>query len=53
LARRKIDEAHGYKNLQTASNIPDASIDGSQRASDLDMKIGYLRERNGKRVDDP
>ena len=45
-----IDEAHGYKNLQTASNIPDASIDGSQRASDLDMKIGYLRERNGKRV---
>ena len=45
-----IDEAHGYKNLRTASNIPDASIDGSQRASDLDMKIGYLRRRNGKRV---
>jgi N12 class adenine-specific DNA methylase/SAM-dependent methyltransferase len=45
-----IDEAHGYKNLRTASNIPDAVIDGSQRASDLDMKIGYLRRRNGKRV---
>jgi N12 class adenine-specific DNA methylase len=45
-----VDEAHGYKNLRTMSNIPDAAIDGSQRASDLDMKIGYLRQRNGKRV---
>ena len=45
-----VDEAHGYKNLRTPSNIPDAAIDGSMRASDLDMKIGYLRERNGKRV---
>jgi N12 class adenine-specific DNA methylase len=32
-----IDEAHGYKNLNTASNITDAAIDGSMRASDLDM----------------
>jgi hypothetical protein len=46
----KVDEAHGYKNLRTPSNIPDAAIDGSMRASDLDMKIGYLRERNGRRV---
>jgi N12 class adenine-specific DNA methylase len=45
-----IDEAHGYKNLRTLSNIPDAAIDGSMRASDLDMKIGYLRRRNGARV---
>jgi N12 class adenine-specific DNA methylase len=45
-----IDEAHGYKNLRTASNISDAAIDGSMRASDLDMKISYLRKRNGKRV---
>ena len=45
-----VDEAHGYKNLRTISNISDAAIDGSQRASDLDMKIGYLRRRNGKRV---
>jgi N12 class adenine-specific DNA methylase/SAM-dependent methyltransferase len=45
-----VDEAHGYKNLRTPSNIPDAAIDGSMRASDLDMKISYLRERNGKRV---
>jgi N12 class adenine-specific DNA methylase/SAM-dependent methyltransferase len=45
-----IDEAHGYKNLRTPSNIRDAAIDGSQRASDLDMKIDYLRRRNGRRV---
>jgi len=45
-----IDEAHGYKNLQTTSNITDAAIDGSMRASDLDMKIDYLRRRNGTRV---
>lgn len=45
-----VDEAHGYKNLRTASNIADAAIDGSMRASDLDMKIGYLRRRNGRRV---
>jgi N12 class adenine-specific DNA methylase/SAM-dependent methyltransferase len=45
-----VDEAHGYKNLRTPSNIPDAAIDGSARASDLDMKISYLRSRNGARV---
>ena len=45
-----VDEAHGYKNLRTPSNIPDAAIDGSGRASDLDMKISYLRRRNGSRV---
>jgi N12 class adenine-specific DNA methylase len=45
-----IDEAHGYKNLRTPSNISDAAIDGSMRASDLDMKIDYLRRRNGRRV---
>src|ERR1019366_6439846 len=45
-----VDEAHGYKNLRTPSNIPDAAIDGSGRASDLDMKISHLRRRNGSRV---
>jgi len=45
-----IDEAHGFKNLRTPSNIRDAAIDGSQRASDLDMKVDYLRRRNGRRV---
>ena len=45
-----VDEGHGYKNLRTPSNISDAAIDGSMRASDLDMKIDYLRRRNGRRV---
>jgi hypothetical protein len=45
-----IDEAHSYKNLRTASNIRDAAIDGSKRASDLHMKIEYLRSRHGERV---
>jgi hypothetical protein len=45
-----VDEAHGYKNLRTPSNIADAAIDGSMRASDLDMKLDYLRRRNGARV---
>ena len=39
-----VDEAHDYKNLQTVSNIRDAAIDGSQRASDLHMKLEWLRE---------
>ena len=45
-----VDEAHDYKNLQTVSNIRDAAIDGSQRASDLHMKLEWLRERHGDRV---
>jgi N12 class adenine-specific DNA methylase len=45
-----IDEAHGYKNLQLASNIPGVAIEGSQRASDLDMKMHYLRARHGERI---
>jgi N12 class adenine-specific DNA methylase/SAM-dependent methyltransferase len=45
-----VDEGHGYKNLRTPSNISEAAIDGSMRASDLDMKIDYLRRRNGRRV---
>ncbi len=44
------DEAHGYKNLRTVSNIEGVGVEGSQRASDLDMKLGYLRERHGGRV---
>jgi N12 class adenine-specific DNA methylase len=43
------DEAHAYKNLRTSSHIQGMSVDGSNRASDLDMKLGYLRE-SGKRV---
>ncbi|GAA4102658.1 helicase-related protein [Nonomuraea soli] len=45
-----VDEAHLFKNLRTPSILPGAAIEGSNRASDLDMKIGYLRERNGTRV---
>ena len=40
-----VDEAHGFKNLRTPSNVPNMSVDGSQRASDLHMKIEWLRER--------
>jgi N12 class adenine-specific DNA methylase len=45
-----VDEAHGYKNLRTISNIPGIAIEGSQRASDLDMKVAWLRDRHGTRV---
>jgi N12 class adenine-specific DNA methylase len=43
------DEAHAYKNLKTPSNIPDASIDGSNRAQDMHLKLEYLWERHGRR----
>jgi len=45
-----IDELHDYKNLRTQSNIRDAAIDGSNRASDLHLKIEYLRQRHGQHV---
>jgi N12 class adenine-specific DNA methylase len=45
-----VDEAHGYKNLRTVSNIPGVGSDGSGRATDLDMKLDYLRSRHGERV---
>jgi N12 class adenine-specific DNA methylase len=45
-----VDEAHLFKNLRTPSAIPDAAIDGSQRASDLDMKLHWLRRRQGRRI---
>lgn len=45
-----IDEAHMYKNLATVSNIQGAAIAGSERASDLHMKLELLRERNGARI---
>jgi N12 class adenine-specific DNA methylase/SAM-dependent methyltransferase len=44
------DEAHGYKNLRTVSNIEGVGVEGSQRASDLDMKLAYLRARHGART---
>jgi N12 class adenine-specific DNA methylase len=45
-----LDEAHAYKNLATISNIPGAAIGGSKRATDLHMKIDYLRRARGERV---
>ncbi|MFJ5143041.1 UvrD-helicase domain-containing protein [Streptomyces sp. NPDC088707] len=39
-----VDEAHHYKNLSTNSTLPGAAIEGSNRASDLDMKLEYLRK---------
>ena len=45
-----VDEAHLFKNLRTPSNIAGAAIDGSQRAQDLDMKLWWLRSRQGARV---
>jgi N12 class adenine-specific DNA methylase len=45
-----VDEAHGYKNLETVSNIRDAQIGGSKRATDLHMKLEWLRARHGHRV---
>lgn len=41
-----VDEAHYYKNLARASNSTDLSVvNGSQRASDLEMKARHLRSR--------
>ena len=45
-----IDEMHMYKNLATGSNIRDAAIEGSGRASDLHMKLDYLRSQGRGRV---
>ena len=46
----EVDEAHEFKNLQTDANIRDAAITGSKRASDLHMKLEYLRSRHGARI---
>ncbi len=45
-----VDEAHGYKNLRTPSNMPNMNVDGSNRATDLHMKIEYLRARRSRVV---
>lgn len=45
-----VDEMHMYKKLATDSNIRDAAIDGSERASDLHMKLEYLRSQGRERV---
>lgn len=45
-----VDEGHMYKNLTTPSSISDASIQGSQKADDLHMKLEQLRRVKGDRV---
>lgn len=45
-----VDEAHLFKNLRTMSKINGASITGSERATDLDMKLDCLRRTYGNRV---
>ncbi|MFV0252072.1 MAG: hypothetical protein ACK5H2_01885 [Beutenbergiaceae bacterium] len=45
-----VDEMHMYNNLATESNIRDAAIDGSDRATDLHMKLEYLRSQGRERV---
>ncbi|AEF43133.1 hypothetical protein AS9A_P20089 (plasmid) [Hoyosella subflava DQS3-9A1] len=45
-----VDEAHEYKNLTRASASRDLAVnDGSQRASDLEMKARYLRAEGERR----
>ena len=39
-----VDEAHLFKNLERTSRIPGMTIPGSGRATDLDMKLQWLRE---------
>lgn len=45
-----IDEAHEMKNLHTTTSIAGAFIEGSEKATDLEMKISYLRDTYGERV---
>jgi hypothetical protein len=42
------DESDRDKNLHAASNMEGMSIDGSQRASEMDMKLAYLRSRHAR-----
>lgn len=45
-----VDEAHDYKNLRTVTNIKGAEIAGSIRATDMELKLEYLRSTHGERV---
>ncbi|MBO1269517.1 helicase [Arthrobacter cavernae] len=45
-----VDEAHDYKNLRTVTNIKGAEITGSMRATDMHLKLEYLRGTHGERV---
>lgn len=45
-----VDEAHAFKRLTFATHIEGISGAGSQRASDMHMKLEVLRDRHGPRV---
>lgn len=45
-----VDEAQAFKRLAFPSHIDGVSGAGSQRASDLDLKLHVLRQRHGDRV---
>ncbi|MFW9162133.1 DEAD/DEAH box helicase family protein [Corynebacterium striatum] len=42
-----VDEAHNYKNLRRVSKLADLAEEGSDRATDLDVKLRYLRGEKG------
>nr|WP_162933254.1 DEAD/DEAH box helicase family protein [Corynebacterium lactis] len=44
-----VDEAHMYKNLMRTSQVSDLSHPGSKKASDLDMKLQWLRAAKAER----
>ncbi|MDG4784936.1 hypothetical protein O7626_03140 [Micromonospora sp. WMMD1102] len=43
-----VDEGHLFKNLERPSRIPGMGIPGSNRSTDLDMKLRWLRESNDR-----
>jgi len=45
-----IDEGHTFKGKRIATRIPDVAGTESQRATDLDMKLTWLRSKNPGRV---
>ena len=48
-----VDEGHLFKNLERNSKIPGMGIVGSNRATDLDMKIRWLRDQTPARSRSP
>ena len=45
-----VDECHTFKGKRIATRIPDVAGTESQRATDLDMKLTWLRSKNPGRV---
>ena len=43
-----VDESHYFKNLGVPVRTDGFSVAASKRATDLDMKLGLLRERGGR-----